>query len=138
MKLLTQAAAIVTSVSIIAGAAVWAADTRYVTVGGLQELFDAQQEQEIQNGKDYLDSLAKESTEVADKLSLVFTSAAGNAITQFKSLKEIIKGIGADLLQLALQQTVLNPLKDVIGGALKGFASTLTRPPHAQDEPSSG
>jgi len=86
------------------------------------EFIDAQQEQEIQNGKDYLDSLAKESTEVADKLSLVFTSAAGNAITQFKSLKEIIKGIGADLLQLALQQTVLNPLKDVIGGALKGFS----------------
>ena len=47
MKLLTQAAAIVTSVSIIAGAAVWAADTRYVTVGGLQDLFDAQQEQEL-------------------------------------------------------------------------------------------
>ena len=47
MNLLAQAAAVVTSVSIIAGAAVWAADTRYVTVGGLQKLFDAQQEQEL-------------------------------------------------------------------------------------------
>ena len=47
MNPLVQVAAIVTAVTTITGAAVWAADTRYVTVGALNELFKQQQSQEL-------------------------------------------------------------------------------------------
>ena len=47
MNPLVQVAAIVTAVTTITGAAVWAADTRYVTVGALNELFLQQQAQEL-------------------------------------------------------------------------------------------
>ena len=47
MNPLTQAAAIVTAVATLAGAAVWAADTRYITISGLNELFRQQQAQDL-------------------------------------------------------------------------------------------
>ena len=47
MNPLIQTAAIVTAITTLTGAAVWAADTRYVTVGALNELFKQQQSQEL-------------------------------------------------------------------------------------------
>ena len=47
MTTIIQAAATVAAITTLAGAAVWAADTRYITIGGLQELFEAQEAQEL-------------------------------------------------------------------------------------------
>ena len=49
MNALQTAAATITAVATIAGAAVWAADTRYITISGLQELFEQQQELELRD-----------------------------------------------------------------------------------------
>ena len=43
------AAATVAAITTLAGAAVWAADTRYITISGLQELFEQQQEAELRD-----------------------------------------------------------------------------------------
>ena len=47
MTTIIQAAATVAAITTLAGAAGWAADTRYITIGGLQELFEAQEAQEL-------------------------------------------------------------------------------------------
>ena len=47
MTTIIQAAATVAAITTLAGAAVWAADTRYITISGLQELFEQQQEAEL-------------------------------------------------------------------------------------------
>jgi len=44
-----QAAATVAAITTLMGAAVWAADTRYITISGLQELFEQQQEAELRD-----------------------------------------------------------------------------------------
>jgi len=49
MTTLIQAAATVAAITTLTGAVVWAADTRYITISGLQELFEQQQELELRD-----------------------------------------------------------------------------------------
>jgi len=49
VNILTQSAGAVTAFTVLAGAAVWAADTRYVTVSGLQDLFQQQEMQDLRH-----------------------------------------------------------------------------------------
>jgi len=49
MTTLIQAAATVVAITTLTGAVVWAADTRYITISGLQELFEQQQELELRD-----------------------------------------------------------------------------------------
>ena len=49
MTTIIQAAATVAAITTLTGAAVWAADTRYITISGLQELFEQQQEAELRD-----------------------------------------------------------------------------------------
>ena len=49
MTTIIQAAATVAAITTLAGAAVWAADTRYITISGLQELYEQQQEAELRD-----------------------------------------------------------------------------------------
>jgi len=47
---------------------------------------------------------------VADDLALVFSSAAGQAIANFSSLRDVLKGVLADIAQIAVRETVTKPL----------------------------
>ena len=47
MKALVQIAAAITAISVILGGLAWAGDSRWITIGGLQELFEAQEAQEL-------------------------------------------------------------------------------------------
>ena len=49
MTTLIQAAATVAAITTLTGAAVWAGDLRYITISGLQELFEQQQEAELRD-----------------------------------------------------------------------------------------
>jgi hypothetical protein len=62
---------------------------------------------------------------VADELALVFSSAAGEAITNWQGLDGLLKGILQDIAQIALRETVMKPMNDMLGGALKGLGASL-------------
>lgn len=58
---------------------------------------------------------------VGDQLGLVFSSAAGEAIRNFESLRDVLKGVLADIQQIALKKLVTDPLSKFIGDSLGGF-----------------
>jgi tape measure domain-containing protein len=95
-----------------------------------QQVFDeidAEQDRAIAEGQAFLDAqeqVRKNGTEVAGDLALVFSSAAGEAIMRWESVGDVLKGILADLAQIAIRETVTKPLTGVLTGALKGFDIT--------------
>lgn len=85
------------------------------------ETIDAEQDRAIEEGQALLDSLADKGSDVADELALVFSSAAGEAITHWQGVRGLLKGILQDIAQIALRETVTKPLESSISGGLKGF-----------------
>ena len=65
--------------------------------------------------------------EVGDELALVFSSAAGQAITQFQDLRGVLKGVLADLAQIALRETVTKPLTAMLTSGLSGLFGGLPK-----------
>ena len=88
------------------------------------EVFSAEELDRITRGiagiGDEMDRIAETGREVGDELALVFTSAAGDAITHWQGVSALLKGILQDLAQLALRQTVMQPLGKALSGALGG------------------
>ena len=60
--------------------------------------------------------------EVGQEIGLVFSSAAGDAIANFKSLRDVLKGVLADIAQIAIKKTITEPLGKLIGESLSGFS----------------
>lgn len=85
------------------------------------EFIDEQQAEDIAQGQAYLDAVAKTGAEVAEELSLVFSSAAGEAITNWQGVRSLLKGILQDVAQVALKATVTDPLGKAVGGFLGGI-----------------
>jgi hypothetical protein len=56
--------------------------------------------------------------ETGNEIGLVFASAAGDAIREWKGVKALIQGIGLDLAQLALKTAITDPLGKSVGGFL--------------------
>jgi hypothetical protein len=81
---------------------------------------DGEQERAIQEGRAYLDSLGKTGKDVGQELALVFSSAAGEAISNFKDLRSVLKGVLADIAQITIRQLVTKPLEKSLGAALDG------------------
>ena len=59
---------------------------------------------------DGIEEVAKESRSAVEDLALVFSSAAGQAIANFSSLRDVLKGVLADIAQIAIRETVTKPL----------------------------
>jgi hypothetical protein len=82
-------------------------DAGKISLGTWVEL-SAQLDEDLEGTKD----AAKEA---GNEIGLVFASAAGDAIREWKGVKDLIRGIGLDLAQLALQKTVIDPLGKIVG-----------------------
>lgn len=74
-----------------------------------------------QVNKDAAASTKELGTAVASDLALVFSSAAGEAITQWTGVKDLLKGILQDIAQIALKKTVTDPIGKAVGGFIDGF-----------------
>ena len=64
-----------------------------------------------------------EAKDAADDIGLVFASAAGRAITEWTSFRDLLKAIGQDLLQMAVKSAITDPLSKGIGGLFGGGGS---------------
>jgi hypothetical protein len=70
---------------------------------------------------------------VGEQLGLVFSSAAGEAIRNFESLRDVLKGVLADINQILLKKLVTDPISKAVGSfdfasifaSLPGFASGI-------------
>lgn len=67
-------------------------------------------------------SIENTGQEVGQELALVFSSAAGQAITEWQGFSKLLKGIVADVGQIALKKTVTEPLTNWLSDSLKGFS----------------
>jgi hypothetical protein len=63
----------------------------------------------------------KVGAEVGQDLALVFSSAAGAAITNWQGVGSLLKGILQDLAQIALREAVTKPLTGMLTTALTSF-----------------
>jgi hypothetical protein len=86
------------------------------------EFIDQQQEQEIEQGRAYLEAIEETGKSVGEEIGLVFSSAAGEAITRWEGFSKLLKGISADLLQIAVKKTITEPLGNFLTDSLKGFS----------------
>lgn len=86
------------------------------------DFIDEEQERAIDEGAAMLAALEKDSKGVAEDLALVFSSAAGEAIANFQGLRGVLKGVLADLAQIAIRETVTKPLSAWLTDSLKGFS----------------
>lgn len=68
------------------------------------------------------DMVKDKADDVGKEIGLVFSSAAGKAITEFGNLRDVLKGVLADLQQIALRETVTKPLTTWMQDALKGVS----------------
>lgn len=86
------------------------------------EFIDQEQEREIAAGQIAagLKDVKTTGREVAEDLALVFSSAAGEAITNWQGVKGLLKGILQDIAQIALKKTVTEPLGKAVGGFIAG------------------
>ena len=85
------------------------------------EFIDQEEERAIEEGRLFLET-QRAGKEAAEELALVFSSAAGEAITQWQGVQGLLKGILQDVAQLALRETVTKPLGTMVAGALEGFS----------------
>lgn len=101
--------------------------TQYVNAGDLFEAellrkaFEEIAEVNRQAEKSVKD-LKEPVNEVGQELGLVFSSAAGEAIAKFENLRQVLKGVLADIAQIAIKKTITEPLGKFIGDSLKGFS----------------
>lgn len=65
--------------------------------------------------------IAETGKSVGEEIGLVFSSAAGEAITHWQGFRNLLKGIALDLAQIALKKTVTDPLGKALGSVLDGF-----------------
>jgi hypothetical protein len=71
--------------------------------------------------------------DVGQQLGLIFSSAAGEAIRNFESLRDVLKGVLADINQILLKKLVTDPISKAVGSfdfasifaSLPGFASGI-------------
>lgn len=70
---------------------------------------------------DHIEKAGKTAKDVGDEIGLVFASAAGEAITHWQGVDDLLKGILQDLAQIALRQMVMKPLSGMVSGALEGL-----------------
>jgi hypothetical protein len=68
------------------------------------------------------DLIKEKSDDVAKDIGLVFSSAAGEAITKWEGFSNLLKGILADLAQIAVKKTITEPLGNFLTDSLKGFS----------------
>lgn len=59
---------------------------------------------------------AKDTNDAAEDLGLTFTSAFEDAVIGGESLRNVIQGLGDDILRIALRKTVTEPLGNAISG----------------------
>jgi hypothetical protein len=74
------------------------------------------------NAEKAVKDLKEPVNEVGQELGLVFSSAAGEAIAKFENLRQVLKGVLADIAQIAIKKTITDPLGKFIGDSLKGFS----------------
>lgn len=65
--------------------------------------------------KGNLDKTAKAADDVGKEIGLIFQSAAGDALRDWKGVKDLIKSIGLDLAQMALKTAITDPLGKWVG-----------------------
>lgn len=58
--------------------------------------------------------------ELAHSLSLVLSSGFSKAITEGGKLRDVLRGIGQDILQIVTKKIVLDPIQKELDGVLKG------------------
>jgi hypothetical protein len=96
---------------------------------GLKALFesiDLEQEEAIRQGEEVLEAerarkeALEESGKAARDLGLIFTSAAEDAIVEWKSFDDVLKGIEKDLLRFGTRKLVTEPLLNAAGKAFEG------------------
>lgn len=85
----------------------------------------------------------KDAKSFAEEFGLTFTSALEDAIARGKGLRDMLQGIGQDLLRITTRKLITEPLGDMISGALKGsgigsFLGSLFGGPKAAGGPVSG
>lgn len=86
------------------------------------QFIDDEQARAIEEGQALLKDLGDTGEKVGEQISLALTSAAGDAITHWQGVSNLLKGILQDMAQIALRETVLKPAGKMIGDALKGFS----------------
>lgn len=69
-----------------------------------------------------MDDVGAKGKEVGEEIALVFSSAAGQAITQWQGFGHLLEGIAADMAQLALREIAIKPLNSWLTDTLKGFS----------------
>lgn len=81
------------------------------------EFIDQEQERAIEAGAALLEAerAGKAALQTSQDIGLVFASAAGDAIREWRGVKDFIKGIGLDLAQIATKQLITDPLGKFIG-----------------------
>lgn len=85
---------------------------------------DQQQDDAIEQGRQFLEAertrldAAKTAKDAGQEIGLVFASAAGQAITQWSGVRNLFKGILADVAQIGLKMLITKPLENAIGGFL--------------------
>jgi tape measure domain-containing protein len=88
------------------------------------DFIDAEQERAIEEGRALIDAqeaVKKNGAEVGQEMALVFSSAAGQAIMRWESVGDVLKGVLADLAQIALREAVTKPLTGMLTTALTSF-----------------
>ena len=69
------------------------------------------------------DKELKKSSDAAEELGLTFTSALEDAIVDFTSLREVINGLGDDILRLTTRKLVTEPLLNDLTDSLRASAA---------------
>lgn len=84
------------------------------------DFIDEEQERAIAAGAAFLEAerAGKEALDTSKDIGLVFASAAGDAIREWRGVKDLIKGIGLDLAQIAIKAAITDPLSKIAGSAL--------------------
>jgi hypothetical protein len=85
---------------------------------------DDEQDQAIADGKAFLD-VQRDARDVGKDIGLVFASAAGEAVTKFQDLRGVLKGIAADIEQIAIRQMITKPLEGWLGNVLSSSLGSL-------------
>lgn len=62
----------------------------------------------------------QDTDKMAQQLGLTLSSAAGKAITDFKNLGAVIRGVALDIEQMMLKATVLDPINKSVTDLVKG------------------
>lgn len=81
------------------------------------QFIDDEQERAIDEGKAFL----KETKNVGDEVALIFSSAAGEAITHWQGVRGLLQGVLADLAQIAVREAVTKPLSNLLTTSLASF-----------------